>query len=1188
MTINISEEKFEENIESELIKCGYIIRNSSNYNKEYVLDSELFFNFLIDSQKEKYAKLQEIFGNDTQKKILQAYEKEIDSESLIHVIRKGFSVSGIKFDCFFRKPVSSLNPDSEKFYQKNILSVISRTIYDNENHEVDLILCLNGIPIATAELKNPATGQSFVDAIRQYKEDRDPKNKLFKFKRGALVHFAIDPYEVHMTTKIRGDKTQFLPFNKGRDEGKGNPDNSHGYRTSYLWEKIWQKEMWIDIISNFIELQRIQQKYPLPDKEDLIFPRYHQLDSVLQLTLATKTNGPGTNYLIQHSTGSGKSNTIAWLAYKLFSLHSLQNKPVFDGILVLSDRVGIINQLGNTIQQFEQTSGTVEMVKNSAELAKNLAKQRKILISTQQKFPYVLDYITKVKGKYFAVIIDEAHSSQSAETSKKVQQVLTTNLDEAEMQESSIEEQETDIVDQIEKEMKIRGPQRNLSYYAFTATPKKKTMKLFGIEISPNTYGPFHIYSMNQAIQEGFILDVLKNYTTYEHSFHIIKTASEEKVVEGNKASRALLKYVDLHHLNLSNKAKLIIEHFREHTQPKIGGLAKAMVVCSSRLQALRYKQEIDHYIEKNRYQGIKTLVAFSGTLKDDVGQLVTEQSINQTKTEGELRDKFETPEYNILIVAEKYQTGFDQPLLHTMYVDKKLYGIKAVQTLSRLNRINPGKTETFVVDFKNKIDTIYSAFKPYYNGTSLVDSTDQSYLFNLYTMIMNFDIITETDINKFAETFFKDRSKQTSKDHGNLYATIDPILRRFSDSDEKVRDDFKTKSLKYIESYSFLSQLISYYDTKLEKLYVVLKFIINQNLIKYFGSILPEIKGDVSLQWYYLEKTFEGEISLGQDAISIKLDNDYGTPKSPQVLKTLSEVIQAINDKFSDKLSKMDTKSIEEWIAYLKNDSTLRDIAKENSFEDFFKQFKKRFLDVIIENNEQNQLLVKRIYTDQEFKEELVICASKLYHQWVKTNDLPPITPSNPARNREIFRQTIYSCKGFVHWLDLHLNEDAVDFLIDSFDKKNVKEIKILTGIQDNERSINEKLLQKIKAYQDELQKEKISLELKIVSTRDEHNRVAHDRFLLGNNIKFNVVPFSLLLKGRLSEIKETKNEIPFNDYWIDQDSLDIVKDWNRIKPLVIFDTKCADCGKDAHINFQPDGKRPIYCKECLKKHRK
>jgi type I restriction enzyme, R subunit len=1184
MTIDISESQFEKSIESHLLKSGYIKREAKDFNKEYVIDDELFFQFLQDTQKEKWQKLQEIHGEDIKEKILQSYQKEVNSDSLIQVIRKGFSVSSIKLDCLFLKPVSNLNPQAEPLYQKNILSIM-RQVITTQNNKPDLTLCLNGIPIATAELKNPATGQDYENAITQYKEDRDPKDRLFSFKRGALVHFAIDPYEVHMTTKLQNNKTQFLPFNKGKDDGKGNPDNKNGYNTAYLWESIWQKDTIIEIISNFVDLQVIEQKHPLPDKENIIFPRYHQLDAVLKLTNATKENGAGKNYLVQHSTGSGKSNTIAWLAYKLLSLHNSQDKPVFDGILVLSDRVGIVNQLGKTIQQFEQTQGTVVAVKSSEDLAENLANQRRIIISTQQKFPYVLDYISKVKGKYFAVIIDEAHSSQSPESRKKIQEVLTTNLQEAEKQEGVIESQQQDIVDRIEKEMETRGKQDTLSYYAFTATPKRKTLKLFGTEISDKTHIPFHIYSMRQAIEEGFIFDVLKNYTTYEQHFRIIKTASEDKVVEGKKASRALLKYVDTHSLNLSQKSEIIVEHFREHTQPKIGGNAKAMVVGSSRMQALKYKQEIDEYIAKHDIKGIKTLVAFSGSLKDDTGKTYTEQSMNGTSSDWELREKFDTKEFNILIVAEKYQTGFDQPLLHTMYVDKKLHGIKPVQTLSRLNRISSGKTDTFVVDFQNDVDEIYKAFKPYYEQTSLVDKTDQAFIMNLYEMIMEFDIVRQEDLDNFAEIFFKPESKQTDADHGRLYATTSPISNRFDDADEKMQDNFKLKISKYIECYSFLSQIIQYSNTNFEKLYAILKFIVNTNLIKNAGSGIPELKGDISLQWYRLEKTHDGGILLG-GGTGLTMGTSYGTPKPPEVLTSLSVVINSLNEIFEG-VSDADNISIKEWFKEAKNDPILIEIAKENSFEDFFKQFEKRFLEVVI-SSDTNQTLVKRIYTEPDFQKQLIIGASQVYYGQVKKNGLPPITPSDPARNREIFRQTIHKCKGTISWLDLYLNEAGLDFMIDSFDKKSVKKIKLLTGIHGNEYAISDNLLAKFQAYKDELQKDGITLEFKVVGTKEGHNKVAHDRYLLGDNVKYNTVAFTLLQKGRFSEIKRTENEIPFDEYWNDSDSYDLVQDWDKIKGLTTFDAKCSDCQIDIQLPFKPDGKRPVYCKECLSKHRK
>lgn len=981
MTIKINEKEFENSIESYLLKNNYIKRNPIvDFNKEYLIDAELFFQFIQETQNNSWLKLQEIYGEDTKEKILQAYQKEVESESLIHVIRNGIPVSDVKLDCHYPKPESNMNPDAEIIYDKNILSIM-RQVVTSKGNKPDLVLFLNGIPVATAEIKNPATGQSFEDAIKQYKEDRDPIDKLFSFKQGTLVHFAVDPYEVYMTTKLQKDETQFLPFNKGRNQGRGNPDNPDGYRTAYLWEEIWQKDTWIDIISDFISLQIIPQKYPLPDKENLIFPRYHQLDAVLKLVKTTKQLGIGENYLVQHSTGSGKSNTIAWLAYKLLRLFDKQNNPLFDGVLILTDRVAIRNQLGDAVEQFDQTEGMADVMRKSKHLAKNLKNYRKILTITQQQFPFVLDYISKVGGERYALIIDEAHSSQTPESRQKIQEVLTTNLEEAEKEETEIESQATEIIDQIKKVRDVRGKIDTLSYYAFTATPKDNTLKLFGTPVSGQDNIPFHTYSMKQAIDEGFILDVLKHYTTYESQFHLVKTALEDKVVEADKASRAILNYVDLHQLTLSAKSKIIVDHFQEHTKTKIGGFAKAMIVCSSRQQARKYKIEIDAYIKEKGYKEIKTLVAFSGMLPDEEGNQHTEQSINGTKTDKELREKFDTPEYNILIVAEKYQTGFDQPLLHTMYVDKRLKGIRAVQTLSRINRTTPGKTDTFVVDFKNSTDKIIKEFKPYFKQTSLIDKTDPHFIPNLYSMIMELGILIQEDLDKFAEIFFKLQSEQTDTEQGRLYSTINPILTRFDSAEEKIQDDFRIKIKKYIEGYSFISQIIRYGDTNLEKMYAVLKFIINQKPIKNVGTQLPDLRGDVSLRWYRLEKTHEGKILGGEEGGNLTRHVSYGTPKPPKVSTSLSEVIRAINEIFGGFVDE-DQISLKGWFDEAKSNLLLCEIAKQNSFEDFSTQFEKKFLEIIISSNDANQMLVKRIYTEPDFKKQLIFDVSNAY--WI------------------------------------------------------------------------------------------------------------------------------------------------------------------------------------------------------------
>ena len=1192
MTIDIKEKQFENDIESSLLKNDYVKRKSENLDKKLIIDPELFFEFLQKSQKEKSLQIEEMYGSGAKDEILRALEKKLEDKSMIHVLRQGFEVSGVHLDCVFFKPVSGLDPESQKQFEQNILSVIRQAHYKQDSEKsLDLVLFLNGLPVATAELKNPATGQNFEDAIKQYKEDRDPKDLLFRFKKRALVHFAVDPYQVHMTTKLEGSKTRFLPFDRGRDGGKGNPDNPNGYRTSYLWEDIWTKENWLEILANFIHLQIIKQKLPAPPKENIIFPRYHQLDAVLKLTSAAKKNGPGTNYLIQHSTGSGKSNTIGWLCYKLFSLFNEQDKPIYDGIIVISDRIAIVDQLGKTIKQFEQTPGTVESVESSSELADNLETHRKILISTQQKFPFVLEKLNQIKGRNFAIIVDEAHSSQSGESAQKVKEVLTKNLEdtlekEAE-QEAQEEESRKDLVDRIEEEMEKRGKRDNLSYFAFTATPKKKTLRLFGTQVSSEDYIPFHIYSMNQAIEENFILDVLKHYSTYEGYFKIVKTAAEDKIVEAKKASRALMRYVDTHHLNIATKAQVIVEHFKTHTQPKIGRVAKAMVVGSSRFQAYRYKQEIDEYIQKQGYQGIRTLVAFSGSLHVD-GEIVTEQKINNTKTNQELVDKFDTPDYNILIVAEKYQTGYDQPLLHTMYVDKKLKGIKAVQTLSRLNRTHPGKIDTFVVDFQNKADEIKYAYMPYYKGTTLIDKTTPGYLFNLYDQIISREIITENDLDKFAEIFFKDRQSQTDSDLGKLYASMDPVIDRYNDTKEPQQDEFRTKLVKYIEAYSFLTQVVPYDDTKLEKLFVVCRFLAHEKVLQIIGSQIPELRGDISLQWYRLEKTHEGDISIGKKIRPLVAGDEYGTTKPPEIPTSLSELIRLLNERFGGPFSDADIVTIEEWENLLKNMPELRVMAQENEFSDFLRHFEAKFQEIMLSSMDQNQNLVSRVFSNPEFRREITIKAAEQYHKWARMPELPPITPGNTWQNRHLFRQTIHRCKGFVHWIDLYLNKDALDFLMDSFDKQKVKEIKILTGLHDNEYSINEKLLERFKSYQEELAKNGISLEFKIIATKQGRDRVAHDRYLLGENRKFNVVSFTMLKKGRLSEIIETTNEIPFEDYWNDKDSVDIIKDWDVIKSSLVNEYTCADCGEKFSLSFKlPQGK-PAYCPKCFPKHRR
>ncbi len=1191
MTIDIREKEFENHIGSTLVAGGYISRTGENFDRKLALDTTLVIQFLKNSQPQSWKELSDIYGSELENEILRQLTDDLGIRGMINVLRGGIQVSHVHLDCAYFKPVSKRNPDAGTQYEKNILSVIRQAIYsENNGRSVDLLLFLNGLPLATGEIKNPVKGQSFRDAIKQYEQDRDPRDKLFEFKKRALVHFAIDPYEVHITTRLNGDKTMFLPFNKGRNEGRGNPDNPNSYRTSYLWEEIWQKDTWLEIISNFIHVQRIEQKDG-PPKEDLIFPRYHQLDAVVKLTNATRY--PGSSYLIQHSTGSGKSNTIAWLAYKLFSLHDDTDKPIFDSVIVLSDRVGIVNQLGNTIRQFEQVPGTFGLVETTSDLAEKLETERKILISTQQKFPFLSERLTKLKGKYFAIIIDEAHSSQTGEAATKVKAVLSANLEEAARIEAEIEQSEPDLVDMIEKQMRSRGRQANLSYYAFTATPKHKTLRIFGTAVSKEKYEPFHKFSMKQAIDEGFILDVLKNYSTYDGYFRI-QIASEDKVVVRKKASRALIKYVDTHHLNLSRKVEEIVEHFRTHCQPRIGGLAKAMVVASSRIQALKYKQEIDSYVLSRNYAGIKTLVAFSGTIQGDDGNNFTEQNINKTSTEWELREKFDSPEYNILVVAEKYQTGYDQPLLHTLYIDRKLRGIKVVQTLSRINRIHAGKTDSFVMDFQNTVEEITKAYEPYYKGTSLVDKIDPAYLLRLYDKIMSFNIITIEDLDRFAEIFFKPRSSQTIADLGKLYALMNPALNRYEDTKETDKDEFKHKLVEYIEAYSFLSQVVSYDDTKFEKMFVFNRFIASKDLLPEIYTQLPQLKGDVSLQYYRLQKTHQGDILVTEEARSLVARDELGKPNVPDVLTTLSDVVQRINEKFEGdvRISDADEITLMTWLESLEKDSDLRQVAKANEFEDFLRKYRTKLQEQMVISLSDNKRLVSLIFSDPDLMNKITISAARYYQRWASSNDLPPIRPGTPAENRLMFRRIIQSCKGFVHWLDLYIGQEGLEFLVDSFDHQNVKDIKLLSSLHNNENQINVELRDRFDQFKKELEGKGISLEMKVISTKSAYDMVAHDRFIIGENAKYNVPSFTTVVKGRFSEIKKTTNDIPFIDYWNDKDSLDIMKDWLKVKNILdkktrtMYEACCSDCDKKVQVPFKPDGVRPVYCVDCRRGH--
>lgn len=972
MAIETKEITFEQEIEYSLLDHGgYIKGNPHDYNREFAIDTKQLFRFLQDSQPVEWEKLCRKHGENVETGFLKKLYRDLDTYGTLYVLRHGVVDAPAKLSLCYFKPASGMNQTSQALYEKNILSITRQVHYSPKNeNSIDVVLFINGLPVATVELKNPITGQTVENAKRQYMKDRDPRELLLSFKARCLVHFAVDTEEVWMTTKLNGINTYFLPFNKGNNGGKGNPVGNSTYRTSYLWEEVLQKDSLLDIVQRFIHLQEDKKN---PKKSVMIFPRYHQLDVVRKLVADVYANGTGHNYLIQHSAGSGKSNSISWLAHHLSNLHDKNDKVVFNSIIVITDRLVLDKQLQDTIYQFEHVEGVVTKIdNNAAQLADALNTGKKIIITTLQKFPFILEKVDDLSGKRFAVIVDEAHSSQTGEASKKMKAILgnAEGLTEEEQlqrvadDEAKEERKQSDSEDEIAKEMATHGRLPNLSFFAFTATPKAKTLEMFGTPDASGIPHAFHIYSMKQAIQEGFILDVLKNYVTYDTYFKIGKKIADDPRYEKSKANKALGKFLSLHPHNLAQKTQIIVEHFRTVTKDKIGGKAKAMVVTGSRLHAVRYYQEFQRYIKKMGYENeLGILIAFSGTVHDG-GEEYTEVSLNGIK-ESELLEKFHSGEYQVLLVAEKYQTGFDEPLLHTMFVDKKLSGVKAVQTLSRLNRTCFGKDDTFVLDFVNSAEDIRAAFAPYYEETSIEETTDANIVYELKSKLDEFRVYWQSEIEAFSKAFFKPTKKQGNMDFGVLNSFLDPAVDRYNGLDENEQEEFKSTLAKFVRTYTFLTNIIRLDDADLHKFHAYAKFL-QKKLPKREGGGPIFLDDEVSLQYYRVQKIFEGSIALEQ---SEPLPNKLhpGKPKPEEEKAPLSELIDKINEKFGTEFTNID-KVLEQIVSDMDANEELRVQARNNSQEHFRFPFNDAFVDVVIGRMAQNQQFCERVLDDAKF----------------------------------------------------------------------------------------------------------------------------------------------------------------------------------------------------------------------------
>jgi type I restriction enzyme R subunit len=981
-----SEAAFETVIEAHLLQKGYVPIAREGFDRDRAIFPETVLAFIRETQPKEWAKLEALHGDKTGEQILGDLCKWMDQNGSLATLRHGFKCYGRTLYVAFFKAAHELNPELEARYAANRLGLTRQLHFSLRSEKsLDVTLSLNGIPIVTVELKNALTGQRVEDARRQYKQDRDPREPIFEFKRRTLVHFAADTESVLMTTRLAGSATHFLPFNKGCDGGAGNPPGPAGrtYRTAYLWEEVLQRDSLLDLLARFIHLQIDEKRDDQGSKvttESLIFPRYHQLQAVRKLVDAARNEGVGHNYLVEHSAGSGKSNTIGWLTHRLASLHDSANQRVFDSVIVVTDRVVLDQQLQDTIYQFEHKRGVVQRIdESSRQLAEALENAVPVIITTLQKFPFVSRQLLKLaeeRGesgtgtlatRRCAVIIDEAHSSQGGETATDLKEVLGGEglLDEAKKRAA---EEGRDDMEELFRSMAKRGRQSNLSFFAFTATPKHKTLAVFGRDGQPA-----HRYTMRQAIEEGFILDVLRYYTTYATYFKLLKATEDDPNVERKKAAQALARFMKLHPHNIAQKTEVMIEHFQAVTRHKIGGRAKAMVVTGSRLEAVRYKQSFDRYIQEKGY-AIKSLVAFSGTVVDDklAGVTYTEVGMNHGISEKELPEKFTTQEYQVLLVAEKYQTGFDQPLLHTMFVDKRLAGIQAVQTLSRLNRTHPLKEDTFVLDFVNDREEIRDAFKVYYEGAEMGEQVDPARMYAIRSELDASGIYLDEEVERFCVVYFKPKQRQSAMDHQTMNAALDPAVSRFTvrqkDSEEEA-ELWRGKAQAFLNLYGFLSQVIPYQDSDLERLYVFLRHLAAKLPRRKSGPAY-QFDDDVRLDYYRLQKISEGSISL-QDGEARRLDGptEVGSGLVRPQPMPLSQLIDVVNERFGTDFNQADQLFFDQIVEAAMANDGLRQAAIVNPGDKFELVFKNLLETLFVERMDQNEEIFVRYMNDAPFQ---------------------------------------------------------------------------------------------------------------------------------------------------------------------------------------------------------------------------
>ena len=978
------ESAFEGNIEAHLIGHGWHNLAPSSYEKGLGLFPDELITYMQESQPKAWEQLVVRHGGEAiaGQKFLKVVADALTHRGTISVLRGTVKDSGVTVRMCWSKPANDLTPELAERYAANRCGVVRQLHHSESNpaDSLDLVLVVNGIPVATAELKNPLTHQTIEQAMEQYRRDRNPHDLIFA--RRTLVHFAVDPHRVAMTTQLAGDQTRFLPFNTGsagpgRTGSAGNPP-SGGYQTAYLWEDVWQRDAWLDLLHSFVHA------------EDgvVLFPRFHQWHAVRAILAATERDGAGVDRLIQHSAGSGKSNTIAWTAHSLSRLHGEDDRPIFNKVVVITDRRVLDRQLQETVAGLDHTPGTIVRVdRHSRQLREALeGNAARIIITTLQKFPVIAETANAVIGRHFAVIVDEAHSSTTGDAVKKLKKVLgagDTALDEAEAAEVAAEAaDEPDGA--LLASARARGKQQNLSFFAFTATPKPKTLETFGQFGEDGHRRPFHTYSMRQAIEEGFILDVLRNYATYSTYYKLANAhPRNDPEMEASKAKAALARFVSLHPYQLEQKAEVIVEHFRQKTAGKINGRAKAMVVTRSRLHAVRTKQALDAYILRKGYdkgeEPLRTLVAFSGEVADpDAADLKFTEAAMNGFPEGQLPKRFREGNFQVLVVAEKYQTGFDEPLLNTMYVDKKLAGVKAVQTLSRLNRTYPGKEDTFVLDFANSAEEIKAAFEPFYEE-SFAAPTDPNLLYAMEHDLKAAGVLSPAELTAAVAALLGDAPTRQSA----IYANLEPAVGRFLRLDEDGQESFRVTLDHFVRAYAFVAQVMPWTDTELEQLFLYGKLLLAE-LPTGDNDPMPQLSRTVQLTHLRIAATSDSSISLtASDEPGVALPGEGKGKQAEPLVDKLSALIAAMNEKYGADLGDADKVWVDQQWVVVKGDDEMRTVALNNDRNQYQLVLAEKIKQLLVERHEANGHLFDLFFANPDFQSMILSYLAGTYDEF-------------------------------------------------------------------------------------------------------------------------------------------------------------------------------------------------------------